>query len=425
MARAEGRMIDLDGGHYLAVKGDPADPTKPKWQRGYAIEQLRPFAQLFKAAYEPYTHGAFGMPKELDVAMAAESRELLWAGDETEPTAVIIAHYLRTPSTHTDFAGRTVRIPAGDVLVHHLAPVEWHREEQLKDLLAALMVQTAHLAVGAIWVEAHVENRALARILKSLGFVYLMTKVMASSDLRGLWVRGRSAQVERLDPADALSLSLLSPDLLSSNTMDRIRTELFAAQDDDGLWAQHYSGYNKGKSWTAFSLYGYDRTDPSFIIKPSEMSKKWKAENPARMADTPGFTPLAKYFPITLAVVGRLAPGWERIRFMKLRATDGELTRHADITNREAGTQIGAIGRFHIPIVSRGGVTFKAWDAYGRLRAMDLHEGSLYYLDQRKPHAVTNRGEEDRIHLVMDLVMDEPLRDRLREAARREHGATI
>jgi hypothetical protein len=49
-------------------------------------------------------------------------------------------------------------------------------------------------------------------------------------------------------------------------------------------WAQHYSSYNLRHSWTAFALRGYDAADAGFIIKPDDMSKRWQAENPARMA---------------------------------------------------------------------------------------------------------------------------------------------
>ena len=46
----------------------------------------------------------------------------------------------------------------------------------------------------------------------------------------------------------------------------------------DYEFTNHYSNYNKDKSWSAISLRGYS-PDWGMITKPEEMSKKWKEEN--------------------------------------------------------------------------------------------------------------------------------------------------
>ena len=43
-------------------------------------------------------------------------------------------------------------------------------------------------------------------------------------------------------------------------------------------YTNHYSNYNKAKSWSAISLRGY-KNDYRFITKPVEMNKKWQKEN--------------------------------------------------------------------------------------------------------------------------------------------------
>lgn len=45
-------------------------------------------------------------------------------------------------------------------------------------------------------------------------------------------------------------------------------------------------------------------------------------------------------------------------------------------------------------------------------------EGSLVYLDQRKPHAVRNDGAAERIHLVIDTVSTPELRQQIANALR-------
>ena len=80
------------------------------------------------------------------------------------------------------------------------------------------------------------------------------------------------------------------------------------------------------------------------------------------MSERPRMTKAAEHFPATLAACAQLAEpeGCDRIRFMRLRAKGGELARHADITDREAGTADGMIARFHIPIVTSPAVRFRA-----------------------------------------------------------------
>src|SRR5690606_6752563 len=122
----------------------------------------------------------------------------------------------------------------------------------------------------------------------SRGFERVLTKVTASSDLKGLWLSaptgGLARRPDPLDPADEPGVKVLLPEWLSGETHAAILAELAgyeAAQDE--AFAQHYSSYNKRHSWTAFALHGYSSGEPDFIIKPAEMSKGWKAENPSRL----------------------------------------------------------------------------------------------------------------------------------------------
>ena len=59
--------------------------------------------------------------------------------------------------------------------------------------------------------------------------------------------------------------------------------------------------------------------NPSFIEKPAEMSKGWKARNPQRMAAEARPTAVAGLFPAALELASRLPGEKERIRFMRLK----------------------------------------------------------------------------------------------------------
>jgi hypothetical protein len=46
-----------------------------------------------------------------------------------------------------------------------------------------------------------------------------------------------------------------------------------------------------------------------------------------------------------------------------------------------------------------------------------MNEGECWYLNLNEPHHVTNRGAADRIHLVVDCVVNDWLRDLMLAAA--------
>jgi hypothetical protein len=239
-----------------------------------------------------------------------------------------------------------------------------------------------------------------------------MTKIMASSDIRGLYYKGpTSVTLAPLRRSDIPSLMCLQAGFLSIKEMSEILNELNKYASCRQAWTQHYSHYNKRKSWTAFSLRGYCPGDPGFVAKPAEMSKQWKLENPKLLENVCDNTRAAASFPGTLRVVNRIPGAKERVRFMRLGPAGGELARHADITDREAGTQDGRVVRLHIPLLTHQDVLFEGWGLRGEHQEMHFAAGGLYYLDQRKPHRVLNRSSLERIHLVVDTYSSQVLRD--------------
>lgn len=247
-----------------------------------------------------------------------------------------------------------------------------------------------------------------------LGFERQITKVMASSDLKGLWLwgdrAGRTARPER--PEDRPAIKTLVPDFIGDNMIGAILDDLAAYEAHIGAepWAQHYSSYNKRQSWTAFALRGYIPEDPSFIIKPAEMSKKWKAEHPELTHAKCDDTIARDHFPSVDHVLDRLPGQAQRLRLMRLAGGGGELSRHADITDPEAGTADNCTARLHIPLKTPEACRFIGWDIDGNRAEQHLGVGSLAYLDTRKPHSVINPADQDRVHLVIDCLSTRELR---------------
>lgn len=377
----------------------------PAWSRGFDLDFLKELAAVYRAAFKPHSYGAFGIPKERDVADALAAREIAWTRDPAgKIIAVAIFRVASRPQPHADFSGRTATMRPGDLFIRSVAG----SKEGMAKVIGALRERADQ---PPTWVEAHVEIAETVEVLASLGFGPVLTKVAASSDLKGLFLAGpdEGREPAPLPPADCPGVKVLRPEFISLEERDDVLAELAAYGDH---FAQHYSSYNKRQSWTAFALHGYAHEEPDFIIKPAEMSKAWKAENAARLEEPCGRTRAAPHFPKTLELVARIpAEGLQRVRFMRLSGGGGELTRHADITDPEAGTADGRIARLHIPIRTHPDCLFRSWTLAGEEVRLHMPERGLSYIDTRKPHAVINPAEVERIHLVVDAVSGPRLRE--------------
>ena len=84
------------------------------WQQGVPMETLKPLAEVFKREYKPYIFGAFGLPKERDIATAiAETKHksirrrlLLFAIKRTFPLQQKLRFPFRAILTTTRKRGR-------------------------------------------------------------------------------------------------------------------------------------------------------------------------------------------------------------------------------------------------------------------------------------------------------------------------------
>jgi hypothetical protein len=98
--------------------------------------------------------------------------------------------------------------------------------------------------------------------------------------------------------------------------------------------------------------------------------------------------------------------------------TTGKLLRHTDITDKASGIRDGQVARFHLPLVTGPRAVLHTWLLNGAQIDHHLSAGTWWYLDARKPHAVT-QGEPDleRIHLVADVICDQSTRNYLEASA--------
>jgi len=217
----------------------------------------------------------------------------------------------------------------------------------------------------------------------------------------GIWALGLPAA--RLAAADWPALARLDLPRLIVGPLARALPRL------DAMWADHYSSYNARHSWSALALRGYGGR-PEFIEKPAEMSKRWKAENADKLAWKLANTPLRWDLPEAEALIGAVPGHKHRVRLMRLAPGGGELLRHADITDPDAGTRDGQLMRIHIPVVTNDAVRFEGWRPDGSRQEARMETGSVWFLDTRKPHTARNDGPSPRVHLVMDVESSAALR---------------
>lgn len=374
----------------------------PEWARGFPIDWLKTAAAIYRDEFKPNTYGAFGIPKERDVADARAAGQLVWT---KELDTIAMFRQSSVGSTHQDFAGRQAKLHAGDLFIRSIAGPRGGKRRVIEVLLGKAKPPAA-------WVEAHVENFETVKLLTETGFEHVMTKISASSDLKGLYLFASQEEAKArvpgaLDSADQPGVKVVRPAFLTPEDRQAVLAELEASGQ---AWAQHYSSYNKRSSWTSFALCGYDQDDPGFIIKPSEMSKDWKAKNGPRLIAACTPTIAARHFPAAMAIADRIPGKKQRVRLMRLSAGNGELTRHSDITDPEAGTRDGQIARLHIPIATHPTCQFRSWGLDGIERRLHFPLDALCYIDTRKPHAVINPSAIERIHLVIDTYSSPELR---------------
>jgi hypothetical protein len=162
--------------------------------------------------------------------------------------------------------------------------------------------------------------------------------------------------------------------------------------------------YTKGSDWTAIALKGYSQ-DPLDVTKPGVLKTKQKTDSKLQWTElyrAPEMKPI-------LDILKTIPCRMERVRFMKLEA--GKIiNKHTDKIDKDLGIEDGKITRIHMPVRTNDLVTFSIWDDNKFKQDYKLETGKFYYTDVRKPHAVENLSDTDRIHLVMDCYINEDVR---------------
>jgi hypothetical protein len=150
-------------------------------------------------------------------------------------------------------------------------------------------------------------------------------------------------------------------------------------------WIAHFVTQNYQGGWSAIPLRG-----PAGARHPIQMI--YSDPNAAAFEDTP-MLDACRYF---RSVLDSFACPLQAVRLMRL--TPGSIIKeHAD---HDLGFEQGCV-RIHIPIATNAGVEFEL-----NRRRVILEAGSCWYLRLSDPHRVANRGDTDRVHMVIDATVN-------------------
>lgn len=151
-------------------------------------------------------------------------------------------------------------------------------------------------------------------------------------------------------------------------------------------WIDHFVTQNYEGSWSVIPLRA-----PAGARHPVKMiysdPTATAFEDTPMLADCPYFG----------AVLASLACPLQAVRLMRL--TPGSIIK--EHTDHDLSFEQGSV-RLHIPVITNASVEF----ALNRRRVI-LEAGSCWYLRLSDPHRVANRGETDRVHLVIDAAVND------------------
>ena len=151
--------------------------------------------------------------------------------------------------------------------------------------------------------------------------------------------------------------------------------------------------YNAKGDWDAISIRGYS-DDIGNILKPGVLKSNVKAE-PLRwtyLYEESALLPIKE-------ILSHIPAEFERVRVMRLKAGT-KIRKHTDKVDKAIKNK--DIIRIHIPLkTSISAVKMHIWEGKTK-ESFSLETGKYYYTDVSKPHAVHNKADFDRLHLVVD-----------------------
>jgi|SRR5919205_1071595 hypothetical protein len=178
-------------------------------------------------------------------------------------------------------------------------------------------------------------------------------------------------------------------------TFDPAALRAGLAEVGPGDWVPHYNEQYYEGDWSGVALRSVGGSASQLFPDPVK---------PKPYADTP----LLGRCPYFREVLRAFECPLEAVRLLRLGA-GARIREHSDF---DLGLRYGVV-RVHVPVLTNPRVEF----FLGGER-VEMAEGESWYLDFSLPHRVENGGTSDRVHLVMDCVVNDWVRALLGQVLR-------
>lgn len=363
------------------------------WKMGHDFDEIKRIVKFFHSFDKPITGNSMAAVSNLSVVNWLNKNTLVELKESKQTYGMYALEKVGKSRSVKDFSREfKFRMLSGEF---HIERIATDRPRQL--------VNNLKIKIGEkrTFIELWEEDDNHKEIVKLLQAKWLCSKIRSTGEIIGIYqVNGSPVSISE-NPTNSFSLSPLSL-VFDVQKIKKVVEKVKGFET-------HYSNYNKRDAWSALALRGYSE-DPKFIAKPTEMVRSWKKKNQEKLLWKLRDTPLRAKLPELEKVIENIPGVKHRIRLMRLLPGGGELQRHTDNSDPDAGTLDGQIMRIHVPIVTNNKVLFTVWNQRGQMIERTMPEGEAWYLDTRKPHKAVNGGNTDRIHLVMDVESNRDLR---------------
>lgn len=162
--------------------------------------------------------------------------------------------------------------------------------------------------------------------------------------------------------------------------VERLKTDLKICQKTD--WLLHFNQNDFTGHWSSFALRSISGSESDILATPN-----------ATFQDTPTLNKCL-YFK---EIIDSFQCTKEAVRLLSL-SPNSYIKEHKDLA---AGYEDGFF-RIHIPIQTNDKVEFRV-----NKKSLPMREGECWYANFNRLHFVSNEGETDRIHLVVDCLRND------------------
>ncbi len=173
----------------------------------------------------------------------------------------------------------------------------------------------------------------------------------------------------------------------------RLQGDLQYVQAND--WIQHYRTSHYQGDWGIVPLRAVHGHPSCIHSVPNSSEQDMYAATPI-LERCPYYQEVLSYFQCRLSSV----------RLMRL-AAGASILEHTDDMGEDERAEL----RIHIPVQTNPAIDF-----FINHQRIPMQVGEMWFGDFRLPHSVDNKSTEDRIHLVVDCVVNEWLLEQVRQA---------